>query len=214
LPRLTCDSPAASGEGASARGRSAETTLGYVRIDGRELRPAEGEPSTPLAVDRVGKLAHVASFGAGTEMNGAAFPREVVAAFPRRIHTAPTDDGVAFADPPKYRDGPTARRTGHVFDRVCREHGIAPKLTGPCHPRTDRRAERMDRTGEEATVEASHSPDLAAPGAHALACARDSAEHLERLRWRPPFQAVRDAWSRDPTPFRIDPRHLIPGPHT
>jgi hypothetical protein len=39
-----------------------------------------------------------------------------------------TDDGMASADLPKYRDGPTARWTGHIFDRVCREHGIEHRL--------------------------------------------------------------------------------------
>ena len=36
-----------------------------------------------------------------------------------------TDNGMAFADLPKYRDGPTAKWMGHIFDRVCRENGIA-----------------------------------------------------------------------------------------
>ncbi|HEX6016230.1 MAG TPA: hypothetical protein VFY87_31385, partial [Geminicoccaceae bacterium] len=52
--------------------------------------------------------------------------------------------------------------------------------------------------------------------AHVLAFVRayNFAKHLKALRWRTPFQTVRSAWARDPTPFRIDPRHLIPGPHS
>jgi transposase InsO family protein len=169
-----------------------------------------------LAIDRVSKFAHVAFLDANTKLNGAAFLREVVATFPYAIHTVLTDNGMAFADLPKYRDGPTARWMGHIFDRVCREHGIEHKLTRPYHPWTNGQAERMNRTVKDATVKAFHYPDLDSLKAHVLAFVRayNFAKHLKALRWRTPFQAVRDAWTRDPAPFRIDPRHLIPGPHT
>jgi hypothetical protein len=48
---------------------------------------------------------------------------------PRRLLL--TDNGMAPADLPKYRDGPTACWMGHIFDRVCREHGIDHRLTKP-----------------------------------------------------------------------------------
>jgi 2-dehydropantoate 2-reductase len=40
---------------------------------------------------------------------------------------------MAFADLPKYRDGLTATWMGHIFDRVCREHGIEHRLIKPYH---------------------------------------------------------------------------------
>ena len=55
------------------------------------------------------KFTHVAVLDANTKMSGAAFLREVIEAFPYRIHTVLTDNGMAFADLPKYREGPTAR---------------------------------------------------------------------------------------------------------
>src|SRR5215218_468496 len=102
-------------EKASRRQRFAETATGYVHIDVCELRLAEGKLHMFLAIDRVTKFVHVAFFGANTKMNGAAFLRGVVAAFPYRIHTVLTDNGMAFADLPQYRDGPTARWMGHIF---------------------------------------------------------------------------------------------------
>jgi transposase InsO family protein len=204
---------------ASKRGRFAETTIGYVHIDVCELRLAEGKLFMFLAIDRVSKFAHVAFFDANTKLNGAAFLREVVAAFPYAIHTVLTDNGMAFADLPKNRGRyPEIEAIfgGHIFDRVCREHGIEHKLTKPYHPWTNGQAERMNRAVKEATVKVFHYPDLEALKAHVLAFVRayNFAKHLKALRWRTPFQTVCSAWARDPTPFKIDPRHLIPGPHT
>ncbi len=105
-------------EKAPKRTRFAETAIGYVHIDICELRLAEGKLFMFLAIDRVSKFVHVAFLDAATKANGAAFLREVVDVFPYRIHTVLTDNGMAFADLPKYRDGPTARWMGHIFDRT------------------------------------------------------------------------------------------------
>src|SRR5215213_4353538 len=83
-------------EKASKRGRFAETRIGYVHIDVCELRLSEGKLFMFLAIDRVSKFTHVAFFDANTKMNGAAFLREVVAAFPYKLHTVLTDNGTAF----------------------------------------------------------------------------------------------------------------------
>jgi transposase InsO family protein len=201
---------------ASKRGRFAETRIGYVHMDHGELRLAEGKLHMFLAIDRVSKFTHVAFFDAATQMNGAAFLREVIAAFPYAIHTVLTDNGMAFADLPKNRNGPTRQWLGaHIFDRVCREHGIEHRLTKPYHPWTNGQAERMNRTVKDATIKVFHYPDLESLKAHVLAfvTAYNFAKHLKRLRWRTPFQAVCDAWTKDPAPFKINPHHLIPGPH-
>jgi transposase InsO family protein len=206
-------------EKASKRKRFAETTIGYVHIDVCELRLAEGKLFLFLAIDRVSKFTHVAFFEANTKMNGAAFLREVVAAFPYRIHTVLTDNGMAFADLPRNRGRHPEIEAifgGHVFDRVCREHGIEHRLTKPYHPWTNGQAERMHRTVKEATVKAFHYPDLDALEAHVLAFVRayNFAKHLKALRWRTPFQAILDAWAKDPSIFTVDPHHLTPGPNS
>jgi transposase InsO family protein len=206
-------------ERASKRKRFAETTIGYAHIDVCELRLAQGKLFLFLAIDRVSKFAHVAFFDANTKLNGAAFLRQVVAAFPYRLHTVLTDNGMAFAELPKNRGRYPeieALFGGHVFDRVCDEHGITHKLTKPYHPWTNGQAERMNRTVKEATIKAFHYPDLEALKVHVLAfvTAYNFAKHLKALRWRTPFQAILDAWTKDPSIFRIDPHHLIPGPHT
>src|SRR5918995_1334043 len=200
-------------EKASKRQRFAETAIGHVHIDVRELRLAEGKLFMFLAIDRVSKFVHVAFFDANTKLNGATFLREVVAVFPYRIHTVLTDNGMAFADLPKYRDGPTARWMGHIFDRVCREHGIEHRLTKPYHPWTNGQAERMNRTVKEATVKAFHYPGLDALEAHVLAFVRayNFAKHLKALRGRTPSQAICAACPTPPSILKLTPPPPTPG---
>src|SRR5215208_4016345 len=205
-------------ESTSKRGRFAETKIGYVHVDHCELCLAEGKLHMFLAIDRVSNFTHVAFFEAATTMNGAAFLRDVIAVFPYAIHTVLTDNGMAFADLPQYRDGPTATWMGPIFDRVCREHGIKHRLTKPYHPWTNGQAERMNRTIKDATVKVVHYETLESLSAHVLAFVTaynfaKPRKHLKALRWRTPFQAIRDAWTKDPAPFKINPHHLIPGPH-
>ena len=71
---------------------------------------------------------------------------------PYRIHTILTDNGIQFADLPKYRNGVTATFRGHPFDRVCKIHNIEHRLTKPNHPWTNGQVERMNRTIKDATV--------------------------------------------------------------
>jgi hypothetical protein len=62
-----------------------------------------------------------------------------------------------------------------------------------------------------------HYEDLETLKAHVLAflAAYNFAKHLKALRWRTPFEAIRDAWTRDPSVFKINPHHLIvPRPNT
>ena len=34
------------------------------------------------------------------------------------------------------------------------------------------------------------------------------------LKWRTPYQVICEAWTKVPAIFKINPRHLIPGPHS
>jgi transposase-like protein len=199
------------------RGRFAETTIGYVHIDSSELRHADGKIHMFLAIDRVSKFTFVAFHERIGKMNGAAFLRGVVEAFPYKIHTVLTDNGMAFADLPKNRNGPTRRYLGpHIFDRICTENGITHKLTKPYHPWTNGQAERMNRTIKDATLKVFHYPDLDSLKSHVLAFVKayNFAKHLKALRWKTPFEAITHAWTKDPSIFKINPRHLIPGPNT
>ena len=203
-------------ETASKRGRFAETAIGYVHIDACELRSAESKVHLFLAIDRVSKFTDLELHPRADMATGGAFLRGVLAAYPYANHTVLTDNGLAFADLPKNRAGPTARWRGHAVDRVCRAYGITHKLTRPYHPWTNGQAERMHRTVKDATVKAFHYDTRESLAAHvaAFVTAYNFAKHLKALRWRTPFQAICDAYARDPTPFKVNPHHLIPGPYS
>jgi hypothetical protein len=137
-----------------------------------------------LAIDRVSKFTYVKFHDSAGKKEGAAFLRNVVAAFPYKIHTVLNDNGMAFADLPKNREGPSRRFLGpHIFDRVCIEHGIEHRLTKPYHPWTNGQAERMNRTTKDATVKVFHYEDLESLKAHVLAfvTAYNFAKHLKAM---------------------------------
>ncbi|UVL15448.1 integrase core domain-containing protein [Pseudomonas atacamensis] len=201
---------------ATKRGKFDETEMGYLHIDSSELRLESGKQHLFVAADRVTKFTHIAFFDSATKRNGAEFLRQVVQAFPCKIHTILTENGVAFTEQPRYGNGATNRFAGHIFDRVCHEHGIKHRPTKAYHPWANGQVERMNRTIKEATIKAFHDPDFAALQAHVLSfvMAYNFARHLNTLRWRTSFKVICEAWTKNPEHFTINPHHLIPGPYT
>ena len=55
-----------------------------------------------------------------------------MAAVPYKIHTVLTDNGIQFTN--RKRD---IYAFHHIFDRVCQEYGIDPRLTKTNHPWTN-----------------------------------------------------------------------------
>ena len=72
-----------------------------MHIDSAELRLAEGKLNMFLAIDLVSKFTYVEFRDDMGKMNGADFLRGVIKAFPYKIRTVLTDNGMAFADLPK-----------------------------------------------------------------------------------------------------------------
>ena len=159
LPRATRHLP-------TARVARSKLQAGQVRGNRDRIRPHRHQRTPPSPGQaqhvpgnrsRVQVQTYVEFRDDAGKMNGAEFLRGVVEAFPYAIHTVLTDNGMAFADLPKNRNGPTRRHLGaHILDRVCNENGIEHKLTKPYHPWTNAQAERMNRTVKEATIKAFH----------------------------------------------------------
>jgi hypothetical protein len=69
---------------------------------------------------------------------------------------------------------------------------------------------------KEATGKTFHHDDLESLKTHVftVVTAYNFAKDLKALKWETPFQSICDAWKSNPSAFKIDPHHLIPGPHT
>jgi hypothetical protein len=98
---------------------------------------------------------------------------------------------------------PTARYRLHMFDRLCREHGIEHRLTKP----------NQNRTLKEATVRRYHYETHAQLRDHleAFLNAHNFAKRLKTLRGLTPYEHICKAWADQPTRFRYDPTHLTSG---
>lgn len=146
----------------------------------------------------------------------AGFLKALVKAIPYHIHTVLTDNGVQFCDMLQHRSGPTARYRLHMFDRICREHGIEHRLTKPNHPWTNGQVERMNRTLKEATVRRYHYDTNRQLEDHLAAFldAYNFAKRLKTLRGLTPYEHICNVWADQPDRFRYDPTHLTTGLNT
>src|SRR3954470_1555207 len=124
--------------------------FGYFHLDIAEVRTEEGKLYLFVAIDRTSKFIFAQLHEAANVKSAVGFLQALIEAVPYTIHIVLTDNGIQFGDMPSRRTGPTARYRLHMFDRICREHGIEHRLTKPNHPWTNGQVERMNRTLKEA----------------------------------------------------------------
>ena len=194
-------------------GKFEETTLGFVHIDSAKMKISSGKQHMFVAIDRVTKFTHVAFFDRATKANAAQFLRHVLVAFPYRINTVLTDNGMAFTGQERFRGGVTDTCIGHIFQRICKFNGIEKRHTKPYHPWTNGMVERMNRTIKESTIKTYEYEGLEQLREHVQAFVQsyNFGKHLKALRWKKLFRAMCDAWKKDPSRFRLHPRHLTVG---
>ena len=123
--------------------------IGYFHIDIAEVRTEEGKLYLFVAIDRTSKFA----LRPACTRRQRARPRStssqaLIEAVPYKIHTVLTDNGIQFGDMPSTALQARRPLPVHMFDRVCREHGIEHRLTKPNHPWTNGQVERMNRTAQ------------------------------------------------------------------
>ncbi|SMF27215.1 Integrase core domain-containing protein [Tistlia consotensis] len=190
--------------------------IGYFHIDIAEVRTEEGKLHLFVAVDRTSKFAFAQLHKAANVRIAAGFLEALLEAVPYRVHTVLTDNGVQFCDSPRHRSGPTARYRVHMFDRVCREHGIDHRLTKPNHPWTNGQVERMNRTLKDATVRRYHYGSHQQLRQHLAAFldAYNFAKRLKTLRGLTPYEHICNVWTNEPDRFSYDPTHLTSGLNT
>ena len=190
--------------------------IGYFHIDIAEVRTEEGKLYLFVAIDRTSKFAYAELHDKAKRQTASDFLKALIKAVPYKIHTVLTDNGIQFADLPKNRMGPTALWGGHMFDRVCADHGIEHRLTKPNHPWTNGQVERMNRTLKEATVKRYHYGSHAQlkEHVHAFLMAYNFAKRLKTLRGLTPYQHICKVWTKQPKRFRLNPLHHTVGLNT
>jgi len=124
-------------------------------------------------------------------------------------------DNLVSAEPLRHAECPTATSRTHMFDLLCKKHGIDHRLTKPNHPWTNSPVERMNRTLKEATVKRDHYETRAQLRAHLddFLAAYTFAKGLKTLRGLTPHEVIRKAWTDDPKAFTLNPLHHTAGPY-
>ena len=92
--------------------------IGFLHVDIAEVRTGEGKLYLFVAIDRTSKFAVARMAEIADRQSAVAFLDAVIKAVPYRIHTVLTDNGILFCHPPRYRSGPTAQFSMHLFDRL------------------------------------------------------------------------------------------------
>ena len=164
-----------------------------------------------VAIDRTSKFVFAQLHEADNVKSAVGFLQALIEAVPYTIHIVLTDNGIQFGDMPSRRTGPTARYRLHMFDRICREHGMEHRLTKPNHPWTNGQVERMNRTLKEATVRRYHYETHQQLREHleAFLNAYNFAKRLKTLRGLTPYEHMCKAWADQPRRFRLG--HVLIG---
>ncbi|MFG1422813.1 IS481 family transposase [Roseixanthobacter liquoris] len=187
--------------------------IGYFHIDIAELHYEGGKAHLFVAVDLTSKLVFARIYRKATKLVASGFLKVLVGAIPYRIHTVLTDNGVQFV---QHDRKAVEGFVSHVFGRVCAERGIEHRLTKPYHPWTNGQAERMVRTIKEATVRSFYYATLIDLRRHVRdwLLAYNYAKQLKALRFKTPFEAIRQMATQRPELFVRQPNHDILRPNT
>ena len=182
--------------------------IGYFHIDIAEVQTAEGKLYLFVAIDRTSKFAYAELHEKAGKMAAAQFLRNLIATVPYAIHTVLTDNGIQFTNQDRHRYAFI-----HIFDRVCREHGIEHRLTKIKHPWTNGQVERMNRTIKEATVKRFHYDDHDQLRRHLadFILAYNFGRRLKTLKGLTPYEHICKCWTNEPERFTLNPIHQMPG---
>ena len=185
--------------------------IGYFHIDIAEVQTAEGKLYLFVAIDRTSKFAYAELHEKAGKMAAAQFLRNLIATVPYAIHTVLTDNGIQFTNQDRHRYAFI-----HIFDRVCREHGIEHRLTKIKHPWTNGQVERMNRTIKEATVKRFHYDDHDQLRRHLadFVLAYNFGRRLKTLKGLTPYEHICKCWTNEPERFTLNPTHQMPGLNT
>ena len=185
--------------------------IGCFHVDIAELRYEGGKAFLFIAVDRTSKIVFARIYRKARKLVAAGFLEALVKTVPYKIHTVLTDNGVQFVQHDKRAESDFV---GHIYGAVCSANGSEHRQTKSDHPWTNGQADRRVRTIKEATVNSFHYASITDLRRHVRdwLLAYNYAKQLKALRFKTPFEAIRQISEEKPELFVRMPRHdmLVP----
>jgi transposase InsO family protein len=184
---------------------------GFVHVDVKYLPRMADEAKRSylyVAIDRATRWVFFEVHPDKQAKTAAGFLERVIAAAPFRIEKLLSDNGPEFTD--RFVHGRERTPTGrHVFDVVCREHGIEHRLIRPWHPQTNGMVERFNGRVED-QLGRTRFESSAQLRSGLEAYRQVYLNHLPQraLGHKTPRQALFDWFERHPERFRFDPHNL------
>lgn len=214
LPEVEGDRP--------ARHKFKTYPIGYFHIDIAEVRTEQGKLYMFVAIDRTSKFAYIELHEKATWRVAGDFLRAMIRTVPYKVHTVLTDHGTHFTTPGNTSsavpDIKLAIERGepfraHSFELACAQNDVEHRLTKPRHPWTNGQVERMNRTLKEATVKRYYYDTHEQLRRHLtdFVTAYNFARRLKTLKGLTPYEFICKRWAAEPTRFRLNPTHQIPG---
>ena len=139
--------------------------FGFVHVDLKHLTRLQGRRSFVfVAIERTSRFVFVEIIAERTAAAAAACLERFLQAFAHPVHTVLTDNGSEFTD--RFGDARWRKRdkgTGaHLFDQVCRRHGLVHKLTRPYRPQTNGMVERFIAASARPSTPSTTAPPTSA----------------------------------------------------
>ena len=215
-------------DAASKRGRFRACPSGYFRADVAEVHAAARRLHRFVAVDRTSKFVSAELHERAARRVAAEFLEALAAAVPHRVHTVLTDNGTQLVDTPpaaawqsefEAREEPRAGERPPAAPapstRRASAWGPGNARPSPLTPGTNGRAERMNRTINDATVRRCYGDTHTQLRADLRLWldAYDYARRLETLRGLTSYEFVCRSWAEQPVRFTRDPTNDTVGPN-
>jgi transposase-like protein len=185
--------------------------IGYLHVDITEIRLDKKKYQIFVAIDRVTKYAYAEVYEDKTIEKSKKFLKNLIKAYPNKINTILTDNGVQFT----YRCLPEGKRPKktHPFTTICRKGGIRHKLIQFRSPWTNGQVEIFNKTIKENTTRKYKYDSIKSLKSHLndFLMIYNFQRKLKSLKYISPYDKMIEEWNKNPKCFNKNPYHYTVG---
>ena len=185
---------------------------GFVHIDITEVRIENGDKHYIFVmIDRATKYVYVELHPRMTIQISVSFLKNAIEDCPFKITKILTDNGPQFTYELLAEHLRPARP--HPFDVVCAAHGIDHRLTKFRHPWTNGQVEVTNRVIKKHTTKTYHYAHVDELKKHLMAFLLyyNFRRPLRALKYKTPYDKIKEWFTKEPSLFRVNPSHKIMG---